>query len=195
MAHRRDADAEDGVAATPLVRVPPVRTAARGAVLSAILLLVPAILVPAIASARPPAQPTAAGLWERVDSSGAPAAWFLILDCNGIYQGKMVKIFKASPGQNPADWRCTGCAGVQKNAPVIGLTFINGMKRNGLAYEGGSILDPRSGSVYSARMDLTPDGGTLRVRGYLGIEIFGQTETWWRLPDNPALTRHFAACS
>jgi uncharacterized protein (DUF2147 family) len=195
MAHSHDGDAEDGVAVAPADRVPPVRTAALAAVLSAMLLLAPAIFVPAIASAKPPAQPTAAGLWERVDNSGAPAAWFLILDCNGIYQGKMVKIFQASPGQNPADWRCTGCAGAQKNAPVIGLTFINGMRRHGLAYEGGSILDPRSGSVYSARMDLSPDGGTLHVRGYLGIEIFGQTETWRRLPDNPALTGRFAACS
>ena len=153
------------------------------------------ILTPAIAMAKEPPQPTAAGLWERVDSSGAPAAWFRILDCNGIYQGKMVRIFSSPPGEKPEDWRCTNCAGAQRNTPVIGLTFINGMKRNDLAYEGGSILDPRTGLVYGARMDLSPDGNQLSVRGYLGIPILGHTEVWRRLPDNAMPPDHFASCS
>jgi uncharacterized protein (DUF2147 family) len=134
------------------------------------------------------------GLWERVDDSGAPAAWFRIIDCNGIYQGKMARIFPR-PGQNPAEWRCTGCAGDQRNAPVIGITFINGMRRNGLAYEGGSILDPRTGAVYGARMDLSADGQQLSVRGFLGIELLGQTEVWRRLADNALPPGRFAACS
>jgi uncharacterized protein (DUF2147 family) len=139
-------------------------------------------------------QPTAAGLWERVDDSGAPAAWFRIIDCNGVYEGKMVKIFPTS-GLNPSDWRCTACEGEQRNAPVIGLTFIKGMRRNGLAYEGGSILDPRSGSTYSARMELSPDGEQLNVRGYLGIPLFGQTEMWKRLPASSLPPGRFASCS
>jgi uncharacterized protein (DUF2147 family) len=155
--------------------------------------LVLAIAAPSATGA--PQQLTAAGLWERVDSSGAPAAWFRILDCNGVYQGKMVRIFQVPGGPDPSDWRCTGCAGAQKNAPVIGLTFINGMRRNGLSYEGGSITDPRTGGVYGARMDLSPDGRQLSVRGFLGIELFGQTEVWQRLPDNAVPAGRFAACS
>lgn len=142
----------------------------------------------------PPPQPTAVGIWERVDSSGAPAAWFRILECSGIFQGRMVKIFSAPPGKNPADWRCTSCSGEQRDAPVIGLTFINGMRRNGLAYEGGSILDPRTGSVYGARMDLSADGNQLSVRGFLGIELLGHTEVWQRLPDGSMPPGRFAAC-
>ena len=137
---------------------------------------------------------TAAGLWEKVDDSGAPAAWFRIIDCNREYQGKMVKIFP-TPGKNPSEWRCTACEGDQKNAPVMGLTFIKGMRRNGLAYEGGSILDPRTGSVYGARMELSPDGEELRVRGFLGIPLFGHTEVWKRLPDSSLPAGRFASCS
>jgi uncharacterized protein (DUF2147 family) len=159
------------------------------------LLSVPVILMTAAALAKEPPQPTAAGLWERVDTSGAPAAWFRVLDCNGIYQGKMVRIFSSPPGEKPEDWLCTACAGAQKNAPVIGLTFINGMKRNGLSYESGSILDPRTGLVYGAKMDLSPDGNQLSVRGYLGIPILGHTEVWRRLPDNAMPSDHFASCS
>ncbi len=153
------------------------------------------ILTAAAAVAKEPPQLTAAGLWERVDSSGAPAAWFRILDCNGIYQGKMVRIFSSPPGQKPEDWRCTNCTGAQRNAPVIGLTFINGMRRDGLSYEGGSILDPRTGLVYGARMDLSPDGNQLSVRGYLGIPLLGHTEVWRRLPDNAMPSDRFASCS
>jgi Uncharacterized protein conserved in bacteria (DUF2147) len=102
------------------------------------------MLATTVARAWEAPQPNAVGMWERMDSSGAQAAWFRILDCNGIFQGKMVKVFSSPPGHNPADWRCTSCTGDQSNAPVIGLTFIDGMKRNGLAYERGSILDPRS---------------------------------------------------
>jgi uncharacterized protein (DUF2147 family) len=153
-----------------------------------------AVLAATAAFAKDSPQPTAAGLWERVDSTGAPAAWFRILDCGGVYQGRMVKIFASPPGQRPEDWRCTACSGAQRNAPVLGLTFIDGMKRNGLAYEGGSILDPRTGLVYSARMDLSPDGQQIGVRGYLGIELLGHTETWRRLPDTAMPSGRFAAC-
>jgi uncharacterized protein (DUF2147 family) len=172
-----------------LLKIGPLTRRVGGSSAAALCTLV--VLAPLAAGAP---QPTAAGLWERVDNSGAPVAWFRIIDCNGVYQGKMARIFSKA-GEHPSDLRCTACQGDQKNALVTGLTFIKGMRRNGRAYEGGSILDPRSGATYSARMELSPDGEQLEVRGYLGIPILGQSEMWKRIPDNLLPPGRFTSCS
>jgi uncharacterized protein (DUF2147 family) len=138
--------------------------------------------------------PTAEGLWEKLDSSGKPEAEFRITDCNGLYQGKIVKIFPR-PGENTSSLRCTECEGKQKNAPVVGLTFIKGMRRKGLEYRDGTILDPRDGSSYNAQMELSPDGQNLSVRGYLGIPLLGQSEIWHRAAVDTTPSGRSQSCS
>ncbi len=128
--------------------------------------------------------PTAAGLWQQVDDvTGKSDGWFLIYEneSKGVYEGAIAKMF-IPPGenQNPI---CTKCQGDQKNQPSLGLIIIKEMHRDGLKYENGTILDPRDGNVYNALMELSPDGQTLTVRGYLGIALFGRNQIWYRLPD------------
>jgi uncharacterized protein (DUF2147 family) len=134
------------------------------------------------------AEPTAAGLWEQVDeNSGKAESWFKIIERNSVFEGTLVKIF-FKPGEDE-NWVCSKCEGAEKGAPVLGLTLIKGMQRNGTSYENGTIMDPRDGSVYRALMQLSPDGRKLEVRGYLGISLFGRSQVWNRLPDNALGTR------
>jgi uncharacterized protein (DUF2147 family) len=128
------------------------------------------------------ADPSAVGLWEQVDEkTGQAESWFKITERNGAYEGTIVKIF-FKPGEDE-NWTCDKCEGADRGRPVLGLTLIRGMRRNGSAYEEGTIMDPRDGSVYRALMKLSPDGQKLEVRGYLGISLFGRSQTWNRLPD------------
>ena len=127
------------------------------------------------------AAPTATGVWEQVDDNGKVGGWFFIFERDGVFEGRIVKMFPR-PGEKPNPI-CTKCPGDQKNQPTLGLTLIKGMQRKGRSYENGTILDPRDGSVYSARMELSPDGQKLMVRGFLGIDLFGQSQIWRRLPD------------
>lgn len=130
-------------------------------------------------------EPSAVGLWEQVDEkTGAAESWFSVAEKDGVYTGTIVKMFQKPGDPPPESFRCAKCEGAEKNAPVLGLALIKGMKRSGLKYEEGTIMDPRDGTVYRALMELSPDGKKLEVRGFLGYALFGRSQMWNRLPDN-----------
>ena len=56
------------------------------------------------------------------------------------------------------------------------LTIIYGATPDDTGWN-ARIIDPRSGSIYRVRMQLDAQG-RLRVRGYLGITLFGRTQVW-----------------
>lgn len=53
--------------------------------------------------------------------------------------------------------------------------------------QGGTLYDPESGKTYSGSM--TREGDKLELRGYVGIPLFGRTETWSHAPEAIAACR------
>ncbi|MGH8369886.1 MAG: DUF2147 domain-containing protein [Gammaproteobacteria bacterium] len=69
-----------------------------------------------------------------------------------------------------------------RSRPIIGLPLVSGFRyADDDVWEDGRIYDPESGKTYRCKMTLLPDG-SLKVRGYVGISLFGRTTIWTRLP-------------
>ena len=67
-----------------------------------------------------------------------------------------------------------------RSRPILGMDLIAGFSRAGKRkWEDGTIYDPRDGKTYKCVMKLKRDG-TLKVRGYVGVSLFGKTVEWTR---------------
>ena len=92
---------------------------------------------------------------------------------------------KTMPGKSKVDQNNPDQA--LQSRPIVGLPLVSGFKYAGdNVWSDGHIYDPESGKLYSCKMTLMMDG-SLKVRGYVGISLFGRTEIWTRPPaDTPA---------
>jgi len=69
----------------------------------------------------------------------------------------------------------------RRKAPLLGLQIMQGFRAVAEGrWQGGTIYDPETGETYSCKLWLTDDG-TLKVRGYVGISLFGRTTEWMPL--------------
>lgn len=63
---------------------------------------------------------------------------------------------------------------------VVGLAILQNFSYNGDGtWTEGTIYDPREGKMYSCKMTLK-DANNLSIRGYVGVSLFGRSETWSR---------------
>lgn len=141
---------------------------------STLVLAMVASALPALA-----ADDTPVGLWRNIDdATGKPKALIRISENNGVLEGKIEKLFRpADQDQHPV---CVKCEGALKDQPLIGLQLLNGLKKSGDEYSGGTIVDPESGKVYKSKLTLTDGGKKLSVRGYVGMPLLGRSQTWVR---------------
>jgi uncharacterized protein (DUF2147 family) len=119
------------------------------------------------------------GLWRTIDDeTGKTKSLVRITENNGELSGKVEKLFR-EPGeeQNP---KCVKCDGVNKDQPIIGMTILSGLKKDGDSYGGGQVIDPGKGKTYRAKITLTDSGKKLDMRGYIGTPLLGRTQTWVR---------------
>jgi uncharacterized protein (DUF2147 family) len=117
------------------------------------------------------------GLWETIDDkTGKPTAVVEIFEKDQKLFGRIEQILTDADANSV----CVACTDDRKNQPIIGMIIIRGIKPSGPEYSGGDILDPDSGSVYRCKMHLEKNGSELIVRGYIGLSLFGRSQTWHR---------------
>ena len=117
------------------------------------------------------------GKWKTIDDeTGKAISVVEIYERGGKIYGKVHDII------DPKDRNkiCSNCTGEDKDKPIIGLTVIKGLVKDGAEYNSGKILDPKYGRLYKCFITLESKD-KLKVRGYIGISLFGRTQYWHRI--------------
>jgi len=119
------------------------------------------------------------GHWTTIDDkTDKPKSVVEIYEAkDGSLAGRVTEILQSDRGPNPV---CDKCSGDRKNKPVKGMVILWGIKQKGGTWEGGQILDPASGKVYSVKVTPVENGRKLEVRGFMGFSLLGRTQTWNR---------------
>lgn len=83
---------------------------------------------------------------------------------NGTYEAKVVWV------ENP------------KKKDQLGLVFMTGLTYNAKEkeYQNGKLKYPGKSGTYKTYIRLTDDNKTMKMRGYLGVSLFGMTVDWTR---------------
>ncbi len=127
------------------------------------------------------AQNTPVGRWKTIDDkTGDAKSEVVISESGGVLSGKLDKLLR--PGADQAA-KCDKCNDDRKDKPLIGLEILRGAKKDGEkdVWEGGKIIDPESGTIYSAKLTPIEGGKKLEMRAFVGMALLGRTQTWVRV--------------
>lgn len=117
------------------------------------------------------------GTWKTLDDeTGKEKSIVEIYEQDGKIYGKIIELLeKENKGR-----KCINCSGTDKDKPILGLVIIRGLSKDGEEFNGGKILDPKSGKIYKCSISLESKD-KLTVRGYIGISLLGRTQKWIRI--------------
>ena len=132
------------------------------------------------------ANDTPAGTWKQVDdATGKPTSIIQITETDGKLQGKVLQVMNETPDDIARDGsppKCTQCNGTNKDQPIVGMTIMWGVSKDGDQWDGGKILDPKTGKIYKVKLTLSDAGQKLDVHGYIGFALLGRSQVWERQP-------------
>jgi uncharacterized protein (DUF2147 family) len=119
------------------------------------------------------------GRWTTIDDeTKKPKSVIAIYEENGKLFGKIEKLFREpKEDQNPV---CDKCEGTLKNQPILGMVILQNLKKDDDEWTGGTIMDPANGKTYKCKIAVEDGGKKLKVRGFVGMSLFGRTQKWVR---------------
>jgi hypothetical protein len=123
------------------------------------------------------------GNWKTLDEiTGRTLAIIQIKEApDHTLTGTLIKTFP-DKNQNTNDI-CANCdpKDPRYNQRILGMMIMTEFKAiNDNLWGEGKILDPTAGSIYRCQMRTVDNGKKLNVRGYIGLPLFGRTQTWVR---------------
>lgn len=117
------------------------------------------------------------GVWE----VGSGKARIKISRYGDKYSGKMVWLKEPLYANGITKRDTKNPIESKRTSPLIGSTNLLGFEYKGNnTWGNGTIYDPQNGSTYNCVIKLI-DGNTLDVRGFIGIQLIGRTDTWKRI--------------
>lgn len=124
------------------------------------------------------AQGTVEGLWKTIDDETGEAKSHVRIEArDNMFYGTVEEVLNPEKKSSV----CDKCPGDRLGVPVEGLEIIRNMKAKGDGWAGGTILDPKKGKVYKAKMSLSDSADELTVRGFVGFSLLGRSQTWHRV--------------
>ncbi len=103
---------------------------------------------------------------------------------NGTFEGKLVWVDQEIRNEDEGLTDFKNPNPQLRNQKLIGLIIAKGFTHSGDELIGGTIYDPHTGKTYKAKMTLE-NKDLLRMRGYIGIPLFGETREWTRCTSIP----------
>jgi uncharacterized protein (DUF2147 family) len=121
------------------------------------------------------------GYWKTIDDiTGKPKS--IVKVWRNPDQMLMAKVIKIFPSNNSNQNKlCTACEGDKHNQPIVGMVIMSGLKSTENQWANGHILDPENGKTYKCSARLTEHGKKMNVHGYVGLPLFGRSQTWERV--------------
>lgn len=116
------------------------------------------------------------GIWQNSSGKGHVQ----IFERSGKYYGKIVWLREAldATGHPKVDRKNEDPN--RRTKPLIGLTMMRDFAYDDGEWSDGYIYNPSDGKEYKGYIKMQ-DPNTLDVRGYIGISLFGKTDTWTRV--------------
>ena len=122
------------------------------------------------------------GLWvdHRDGDKRKVAVW--IEDCDGLLCGRIYWLKKPLSGGVPKRDQHNPDAALA-DRPLCGLRILSGFRQaKEASWTAGQIYNPNDGRTFSSTIELEQDG-SLRIRGFVGVALFGKTVEWVRPPE------------
>jgi uncharacterized protein (DUF2147 family) len=121
------------------------------------------------------------GVWLTEDEDAA----LTITNCGGQLCGRIVWLESATDRSGSLRLDENNPDPAKQTQRICGLVVIRGLKPSGPDTWDASVCNPQDGQTYSGDITVL-SARALAVRAYIGLPIFGRSQTWTRVDSSAA---------